>query len=124
REMGCDIHTVAERFVDGSYEAINDVKFSEGLAPFNWRSYGLFGFLADVRNYSSVPVAHELRGWPESASGGARELYEDWCGDGHSHGWLSIRELMAVDYSQTFFDTRINDMTTLREFLGPDYFSD
>ena len=32
---------------------------------------------------------------------------EMWGFDGHSHSWLSLKELLAVDYDETFEDRRV-----------------
>lgn len=57
--MCCDIHSYAERKVGDRYELVNDRVFpteygAPHSAPFDWRSYGMYGFLAGVRNYSEV----------------------------------------------------------------------
>lgn len=121
--MGCDIHSHAERQVGGKWEAIPD------LRPFDWRSYGMYGFLAGVRNYSAVTPLATPRGLPKDA------VVEDegWLGD-HSHSWLSVEELTAFDYDQPMEDRRVTrqitaepgggEMTTYREFLGPAFFAD
>lgn len=130
--MGCDIHSRAERRVGGKWQII------PGLAPFDWRSYGMFGFLANVRNYSAIPPLSEPRGLPDDAP---REDDED-LGD-HSYSWLSIDELLAFNYDQSVEDRRVTrqitpnfsdggctadpgggEMTTYREFLGPAFFED
>ena len=131
--MGCDIHTQAERRVDGKWTRIPD------LVPFDWRSYGMFGFLANVRNHFDVPPIAEQRGLPDDAdyAEGSR-----WLGD-HSFSWLSVDELLAFNYDQTVEDRRVTreirpglisggctsepsggKMTTYREFLGKAFFDD
>lgn len=142
--MGCDIHIMAERkTADGTYEAITDVNFTEGQAPFDWRSYGMYGFLADVRNYSAIPPIAERGGWPVDVSGAAADLYNDWGIDAHSPGWLSVAELAAFDYDRPVEDRRVGRqispnlwsgaetaeegqgaMTAYREFLGDAFFAD
>jgi len=130
--MGCDIHSRAEKRVNGKWEAI------DGLAPFDWRSYGVFGFLANVRNYSAIPPLSEPRGLPDDAHYGD----EDDLGD-HSFSWLSLDELLAFNYDAPVEDRRVTrqvapnawdggctaepgagNMTTYREFLGPQFFGD
>lgn len=68
--MGCDIHShVESQNENGSWERViweQQEEFDAG--PFDWRSYGLFGFLADVRNYSAVPPLADQRGLPEDVS--------------------------------------------------------
>ena len=136
--MGCDIHIWAERKTPNGYEVVT-ADFAEGSAPFDWRSYGMFGFLADVRNYSDVPPISEQRGMPDDASAEAKDG-SDWC---HSHSWLSVAELAAFDYDQPVEDRRVSrqiapnmwsggctaehgggEMTTYREFLGEAFFDD
>lgn len=135
--MGCDIHTFAERKTDAGWEVI------PGLRPFNDRSYGIFGFLAGVRNYSAVPQIAARRNLPEDASDLAREEYEGWGGDAHSASWLSVEELTTFDYDQPLEDRRVTRQTgpnswdggctcapgegekmTYREFLGNAFFAD
>lgn len=141
--MGCDIHIWAERKTATGYEVVNDVGFSEGSAPFDWRAYGMFGFLADVRNYSDVPPIAEKRGLPDDVSAEVRGECLDWCSDGHSHSWLSVSELAAFDYEQPVEDRRVSvqlaenlwsgagtaepgggEMMTWREFLGRQFMDD
>lgn len=140
--MGCDIHIWAERKTRSGYEAITGVKFEDGAAPFAWRSYGMFGFIADVRNYSDVPPIAARRGWPDDASRRAQEEFDNWCGDGHSPSWVGVDELAAFDYDQPVEDRRVTrqtawgldggctsepgggQITTYREFLGPHFFED
>ena len=136
--MGCDIHSVAERRVNGKWEVI------PGLRPFDWRHYGWFGFLANVRNYSAIPSLAQPRGVPvdspfrkqavELGTGPEYDaIYE--LGD-HSYSWLSVEELLAFDYDAPVEDRRVTvgnnggctaepgggTMTTYREFLGTKFF--
>ena len=110
--MGTDIHTFAERKVDDQWKVIPD------LSPFDWRSYGMFGFLADVRNYSRVPPIAPTRGLPEDLSGSVKNAYSAW-GEGGVHGmsWLSVDELEAFNYDHAFENRR----TTAQ--IAPGYFS-
>lgn len=142
--MGCDIHIWAERKTANGFETVKGVEFSEGAsAPFYWRAYGMYGFLADVRNYSDVPPIAECRGFPDDASGIVSGNYRDWDLDAHSPSWLSVAELAAFDYDRPIEDRRVGRqlapnlysgactaepgegrMTTYREFLGDAYFED
>jgi hypothetical protein len=77
--------------------------------PFDgMRSYGLFGFLADVRNYSEVPVIAAPQ-WtiPADASSKVRQEYEEWNGSAHSATWLTLKQLQDFNYDQVFWDRRI-----------------
>jgi len=133
--MGCDIHSHAEQKTAGDYEKI------PGLKPFNWRSYGMFGFLANVRNYSAVPPITERRGVPEDVSVKVAKDYEDRGSDTHSPSWLSVEELASFNYDAKMEDRRVTRQTgpnswdcgataeqgdgkemTFREFLGDEFF--
>lgn len=133
--MGCDIHIRAEIKSESGWEPISD------FAPFDWRQYGMYGFLANVRNYSAVPPISTPRGLPDGLPAG------DYEGDSylgyHSHSWLSVAELLAFNYDQQIEDRRVTreispgfnngsltaapgggEITTYREFLGPAFFID
>lgn len=134
--MGCDIHSHAERRNEnGDWEKL------PGFEPFGRRSYSVFGFLADVRNYSGIPPIAEKRGVPEDISTAVRDSYDD--SDAHSASWLAVSELAAFDYDAPCEDRRVTrqighnawnggctcapgegQMTTFREFLGDSYFAD
>ena len=138
--MGCDIHSHVEtKDAAGVWRAVeweSDDKYAAG--PFDWRSYALFGWLADVRNYSAVPPLAEPKGLPDDVGDGIRTEHEDMQWDAHSASWFSVDELLAFDYDQEFEDRRVTrngdgsvtaepgggEVTTYREFLGPAYFSD
>lgn len=130
--MGCDIHSTAERRDAGKWVSV-------GISPFDWRDYGMYAFLAGVRNYSGIPPIAEKRGWPDDVSDAAREGH--WDLDSHSHSWLTVEELENFDYSQPVEDRRYTrqtgpnswdggataeaghgTMTTYREFLGGAFF--
>jgi hypothetical protein len=135
--MGCDIHAFVERKIGDIYEYI------DGFEPFKWRSYGTFGFLADVRNYSDVTPISARRGVPDDASDHVKSKIFDWSSDGHSHSWISVKELDEFDYDQPMEDRRVTrqlasnlwfgaetsrpgggEMTTYRDFLGESFFDD
>ena len=124
--MGCDIHAHAEHKIGGAWRHV-------AIAPpFDWRDYGVFGFLADVRNYSGVPPISAPRGFPDDASAETKADYECWGCDGHTPSWLSVTELLAFDYDAPMEDRRVarngdggctcdpgtGEATTFRVFLG------
>lgn len=136
--MGCDIHTFVERRDEAGHWQMVD-----GVNPFDWRSYGVYGFLADVRNFSAVPPIVEPRGIPEDVSGKVRAEYDRWEFDAHTPSWLYVRELAGFDYEQTVNDRRVMRQTgpqswdhgvtgtpeegtsmTYREFLGDAFLRD
>ena len=151
--MGCDIHSFAEVRRDGKWKQSGAVfplddfgqkweKRSHTEHPFDWRSYGLFGFLANVRNYSCVPCIQEpTYELPLDVSDKVRDEFED--SDWHTINVLTLKQLLDFDYDQTFWDRRVTKEVrpgffdgaalaeegegktrTLRDFLGPDFFRD
>ena len=152
--MVCDIHSFAEVRRNNQWRHVGDVfpltEFERelygrdfGCNPFRFRHYGLFGWLANVRNYSRVPSLSEPRGLPSDVSAKVRSESDKWGDDGHSHSWLLLSEMLEVDYEQIFWDRRATKQVgpnlwsgaalaeegegryiTLREFLqGSGYFA-
>lgn len=139
--MGCDIHSFAEvKDSFGTWYRVTESIFTgNGLSPepFGWRSYGMFGFLADVRNVSFIPcITGVQRGWPDDTL----EIQE-W--DTHSDTFVTLNELINFDYEATVEDRRgckqispgLTDcaadmgegngtVITFREFLGQGFFDD
>lgn len=152
--MGCDIHSHAEvKQPDGSWRNVGrmfpvndkiwaDIIKSDVEEPFYPRNYGVFGFLADVRNYSHVPVVAECKySIPDDAAPETKAAWSEWEGHGHSASWLTLEQLLAVDYGKTFWNRRVTKQVapnawngaalaeegegtheTLREFLGDTFF--
>jgi hypothetical protein len=68
---------------------------------YNGRNYALFAMLADVRNdYNFKPISHP-KGLPSDVSDYVKQQSDQWGEDGHSHSWLSLRELLDYDWEQT-----------------------
>lgn len=129
--MGCDIHPFVEiRMSDGTWVSLD--------APdqLQDRTYGRFAFLTggEVRNYSGVPaVLPKPRGYPKDGSPATAKRRDDYTDDWgrHSASYLTLTELLAVDYNQTFVDIRPpftgdptfvpGDPITLLEFLGENW---
>lgn len=125
--MGCDIHIVAQKKTADGWVDLD-------ISPFDCRNYGLFGWLANVRNYYDVPPLSEPRGLPDDLP--YRDDNDYRFGD-HSFSWLSVSELANFDMDQTMEDRRVTrqtgsnswdggctsapgagQMMTYREFLG------
>lgn len=92
--MGCDIHTMVE---------VN-TNSQENGEPSSWgwhnagelsedRNYSLFGILADVRG--DGPAIADKRGIPaeDECSSEYAAWVKDYGTDGHSHSWLTLKEL-------------------------------
>jgi len=133
--MGCDIHTLAQHKTEAGWEDID-------FAPFDWRDYGLFAFLAGVRNYSAVTPISEPRGLPDDMPTPSDDDWDRWC-DLHSTSWLTVEELLTFNYDEVVEDRRYirkepsgmlngaatcepgqGKFQTWREFLGNTYFED
>lgn len=144
--MVCDISTRVQRRIGGVWTDI-DVR-----PVFQNSGYALFGFLANVRNYSAVPPLSERRGLPEEFDIPTDKEVEDslenegvppkgFVGD-HSFSWVLMDELLAFDYDRLFEDRRVTRkigninygnitappgegrVTTYRDFLGAAFFAD
>ena len=164
--MGCDIHTFVEVRKGDRWEPTGPIfptspifplditvrKASEfgkewekrdfTEHPFDRRAYGMFGFLANVRNYSHVPtIAEPKHSFPPDVSDVIKTMWD--CDNGHTLTWLTLRQLSEFDYDQVFWDRRVSKQTgpnswtgaglaedgegehlTIRDFLGTDFFRD
>lgn len=110
--MGCDIHSYVEVF-DGKKWV-----YDNSLSPFDWRNYGVFGFLAGVRNYSNIKPIHEPKGEPNDPSDFVKDEFEFWRYDLHSASYLTLKELSDFDYEQEITDCRTTIQTGLNSFYG------
>lgn len=135
--MGCDIHLVAQRRLSSDQVA---PAFEDVPGDFlDCRSYGLFGFLAGVRNYSGINPISAPRGIPDDFHDENHEFRADEdLGCYHDRSWLSLQELLDYDYAQTIEDRRVTrngngghtaepgggKNMPLREFLGDWYFAE
>jgi hypothetical protein len=121
--MGCDIHAYLEirRFRHDDKERLNGVwinadkwsrnEFSAlypeekerqweiGYDDRIWTSrwYYLFAILAGVRNQWGIKPIADKKGFPLDASDEVREEYEYWDFSGHSHSWLTLKEIEEWD---------------------------
>jgi hypothetical protein len=142
--MGCDIHIIYEaktktgEFISlpravkegQSEQSVPSLPREEGDLgyaswPFNWRWYGMFGFLAGVRNYSEVPrMPWWDRGLPADASEHAKNALGEDDYDIHSRSYIDIAELELFDYEQQFVNKRraASPAESYRELLGPNFF--
>ncbi len=120
--MGCDIHFYVERRVDdkwltadiwkpankAEYHSVPYVDYDSHF--YDGRNYDLFAILANVRNGNGFagiktgegfnPIS-EPRGVPEDACQEYKGAVEDYGGDGHSHSYLTVAEILSYDWTQT-----------------------
>jgi len=126
--MGCDIHMYPEVKKGDKWEFVYKYKpddfWKEDDCPkdranyYAWedRYYYLFAILADVRNAWDLKPIAEQRGLPIDVSDGTAKEWED-DGDGHSHSWLSLKELLDFDWKKAFSETKSpfdNEATVLK----------
>jgi hypothetical protein len=130
--MSCDITIFAEAKKKGKWQKVKKCFTSqEGKKtehPFGWQNYGLFGFLADVRNYSGSETIKIPAGVPVGLSQEVQSEYEQakesaCCN--HSFSYLRLSDLLAFDYDKKFVNVRSDppEVVTYREFLGDLFFT-
>lgn len=109
--------------------------------PFDWRSYAMFGWLADVRNYSEFKPIAKLRDLSEAPKWLSNDENGDWWDCSYGNSWVSVSELVSYDYDAPVEDRRVTrrlpsgvlsggctcdegggEMTTMREVLGKEFF--
>ncbi len=102
--MGCDIHLYTEvqkRINDNLIWTCCDNwqidPYEIGKYDINpiWstRNYHIFSVLANVRNDNdNIPIC-ELKGLPSDISDAIKEASDRWGCDGHSHSWLTLKEI-------------------------------
>jgi hypothetical protein len=129
--MGCDIHLYVENRTGGKWvsvdlwsnqysEATPSVAYDDML--YHERNYSLFSILANVRNgygFAGVPTGQGFvpiaapRGLPQDVSAEVAAVSESWGADGHSHSYLTVREILDFDWNQK---------TTLCGWVNPNQF--
>jgi hypothetical protein len=124
--MGCDIHLMAEKKVyhyedkeraNGVWINIDKWSENEGHYEYNekrkmailyedrfytGRNYNLFCALAGVRRnafYGEPKIISEPKGRPKDASKLVKSEIRSWGSDGHSHSYLTLKELKDFDWA-------------------------
>ncbi len=115
--MGCDIHMAVERRkANGTWEYMQGPKDKYGRTDYyNGRSYFLFSLLADVRNRGRVVPFSRPRGTPDDISAETRKRIDSWAGDGHSHSYFTIKELLDFNWDKT---TEVEEYITLPAYVS------
>jgi len=103
--VGCDIHLYVEvkrgKKWEVAYapESMRPEYDPTGIASwYRGRNYDMFAVLADVRNGSGFDPIVEPRGVPGDCSKEVKAIVKEWSSDGHSHSWLTVRELLDYDW--------------------------
>lgn len=116
--MGCDIHIYVEKKEDGRWIPVDEwVQDEYGISYvpyqkqiYDGRNYDLFAMLADVRNgygFAGVDTGNGFipislpKGLPDDVSDNIKNVSDSWGRDGHSHSWLTLKELIDYDWNQT-----------------------
>jgi hypothetical protein len=111
--MGCDIH--------GCIEGLLDYDFKEAEGEGRWKSLGeiplvrnyeIFAVIGNVRNDEGIPFIGECR-FPDpfdlpwgQASADYRAMVAAFESDGHSHSYVTLKEMKAFDTSQKVYSHR------------------
>ncbi len=137
--MGCDIHMYAEVRKNGVWEKVGDVfenpyydperptrTDSNGYTwnakyidkPYDDRNYRLFAILANVRNDDDWQPISMPRGIPKDISQEIKTRVDDWNGDGHSHSFFTLKELLEFDWDKVVGKTtRMVHEDTYKKFM-------
>ena len=113
--MGCDIHLYTEKkllnnntwwccdhFQLNPYYGEEYEKKWNVVPIYDGRSYSLFTALAGVRDDGMTPVISDPRGLPDDVSEIIKQESDDWGVDGHSHSWLTAKELFIYQNKHPF----------------------
>lgn len=84
------------RWVSADTWTKNDIWYANEI--YGGRNYYLFSILADVRNGGGVEPIDYPRGIPQDSSSGYKYVVDRWDGDGHSHSYFTLDELLNVDW--------------------------
>lgn len=109
--MGCDIHAYTEKFnpatglwetLDHYSEPVEGEEIGEVVEVLGLhRNYALFGIMACVRFEDLPTISHVELGIPDDACPEYKAIAAAWEGDGHSHNYLTFREILDYDWDQT-----------------------
>lgn len=112
--MGCDIHAFVEAKRFGDWRHVYRPEKEAGSWIDNYyfptdRDYDWFAVLANVRNGYGfagcdtgdgfIPIA-DPKGLPEDVSVMVKAESDKWDSDGHSHSWITLKELQAYDWDR------------------------
>lgn len=141
--MGCDIHIFYEirkndKWVKYEEKIFKSYDNTYTSSPFDWRSYNMFAFLANVRNRIDIEPLSLPKGLPDDSeylnSEYTDDIYSskketlkdyyfnDW--DYHSHSFFTVKELLEFDYDKDFSNKRYDDEDSYRKILPNGFFDD
>lgn len=132
--MGCDIHVYVEQYdtytkkwyardtFEQTFPENFDVvyPYEHHVEPLHQRDYAVFAWLAGVRNSQDIVPLREPRGVPRDMSM-AVQLCHDSYADGHTHSYLSAREILEAkcddEQSIKYLDGTFTLEELTREFI-------
>jgi hypothetical protein len=81
---------------------------------YNGRNYTLFAKLAGVRSWHGDSAICPPKGIPDDASDAYIYITKQWEGDGHSHSYFTLKELLDEDWSEfEEFQETLKEMSKL-----------
>lgn len=113
-KMGCDIHMYVEKYSEAekrwmsadvweeSDYSIHQMDISNHI--YSGRNYELFAILANVRNGDNFKPISEPRGVPKDVSWLVKKAVNGMNGDGHSHSYFTLEELVKFDWEGQYAD--------------------
>ena len=114
--MGCDIHAMIE-VQKPLYENSNTQVWINAGDPLIDRDYTLFSVIGNVRNYDNIPYIGEDRFSSFLNENSMydnitpceefKALIENWDEDGHSHSYVTLKEMKDYDTNQRYNCSRI-----------------
>jgi hypothetical protein len=126
-EQIIDDSPVIKRWVAVDLWELVDNDYWSCHQAYSERNYYVFSILADVRNSSlggqgRVDTIDYPRGIPNDASSAYLYYTNKWSGDGHSHSYFTLKELLEVDwseYDQEYIKNFLNIIEDLKS-IDPD----
>lgn len=121
--MGCDIHFYVETWDGTRWQSADKwtKSYDRCAEDVNWqdsyyddRSYDLFAILAGVRNRAGLKPIAPPRGLPANVDPRIKAASDDWAGDGHSHSWLTVSEIISYDWTQRHLNEMGGDIPYYR----------
>ena len=114
--MGCDIHVIMEK--RGEFDFSSWVNCGD---PEIYRYYPLFHALGNVRGYAGgLTHISDSRGVPKDCSCIFDAYVSDYGTDGHSHSWVSLKELRDFDTELPEVEKWIEQIIEKMEKFGED----
>ena len=116
--MGCDIHGWAEIKENDQWKLCDSVFTDWRGNPtsefYDGRNYQLFSILANVRNSNKITPISLPKGMPYDYSAEYKKEIKDWGLDGHSHSYLTLKEIQEYPWDE---DVTLTGCVSIEEYL-------